>query len=101
MELTSYFSDFLRVIRPTQAQRDDAREGVRILRERLLADGRLSPSIVSTFLQGSYRRATAVCPHEDQRSDVDLVVVTRLDRSELTPQEDVEAVLPFIEEHYE
>ena len=76
--LPSYFKDFLKEIRPTQNQRNDARNGVRVLRERLLADEVLSPYIVSTFLQGSHRRATAVRPHEGERSDVDLVVVTRL-----------------------
>jgi hypothetical protein len=100
MDLPSYFTDFLKDIRPTQHQRDDASSGVRVLRERLLADDDLAPCIVSTFLQGSHRRATAVRPHEGTRSDVDLVVVTRLARAEHPPERVVEILLPFVDTWY-
>lgn len=37
--------------------------------------------LVSDFLQGSYRRSTAVQPQNGQKSDVDIVVVTTLEET--------------------
>lgn len=101
MELPSYFRDFLQDIRPTPAQLNDYKDGHKRLRERLYADERLSPIIVSTFLQGSYRRATAIRPHEGKRADVDVIIVTRLSKDEYNPQTAFEAFIPFLEKHYE
>jgi hypothetical protein len=101
VELPSYFADFLAAIRLTENQVDQCRTGHRVLRERLLADGRLAPAIVSTFLQGSYRRATAVRPHEGRRADVDVIVVTRLSMDDYPdPEAAMEEFLPFLDEHY-
>jgi tRNA nucleotidyltransferase (CCA-adding enzyme) len=86
-EMSSSFKTFLTEIRPTQNQHDDMRTGYKALKNRLLDDEKLSPIIVSTFLQGSFRRATAVRPKGDKRADVDLVVVTKLKREEYTPQQ--------------
>ena len=101
MELPSYFRDFVQEIRPTPAQLGDYQAGHKTLRERLYADKRLSPIIVITFLQGSYRRATAIRPHEGKRADVDVIVVTRLSRDEYIPAKAFELFLPFLEAHYE
>jgi hypothetical protein len=70
MELPSYFTDFLSNIRPTPNQVDDYMCGHQTLRQRMQEDTRLSPILVSTFLQGSYRRATAIRPRQasDQMS---------------------------------
>lgn len=100
MELPSYFNDFLSEIRPTQNQRDDARAGHRTLRERLHDDKDLAPIIVSTFIQGSYRRATAIRPHEGTRSDVDVIVVTNLNPSTTTPDTALKKFVPFLDKHY-
>lgn len=99
MELPSYFIDFLSAIRLTRNQIKDARTGHRTLRERLLGDPDLKPIIVSTFLQGSYRRATAVRPSGDQRADVDVVVVTRLAMSEYDPNAALGTFIPFLDKH--
>ncbi len=102
MELPSYFTDFLAAIRLTEDQVDDCRRGHCALRERLLADDRLAPAIVSTFLQGSYRRATAVRPHEGKRADVDVIVVTRLSMDDYPdPEAAMEEFLPFLDKYYE
>lgn len=101
MELTSSFNSFLADIRPTASHISDFITGHQTLKKRLLADERLSPIIVSTFLQGSYRRATAVRPKGDKRADVDLVVVTKLKREEYTPQEAMNLFVPFLNKHYE
>lgn len=100
MELPTYFSDFLADIRLAENQRSDAVTGHRTLRDRLAAWEDFSPLIVSTFLQGSYRRATAVRPYEDKRADVDVIVVTRLSHDEFGPKEIVPIFIPFLDEHY-
>jgi hypothetical protein len=100
MELPSYFADFLSEIRLTRNQVDDCRPGHTTLRERLLDDDRLSKIIVNTFLQGSYRRATAVRPKGDKRADVDVIVVTKLHRDEFTPEQALAEFVPFLEKYY-
>jgi len=100
-EMISSFNSFLTAVRPTQSQLDDMRAGYKTLKSRLLDDERLSPIIVSTFLQGSFRRATAVRPKGDKRADVDLVIVTKLKREEYTPQRAMNLFVPFLNKHYE
>lgn len=100
-ELPSYFSDFLKDIRPTAAQRKDMKDGHTTLRERLEADEDLSKIIVSTFLQGSYRRSTATRPRGDGRSDVDVIVVTKLSEADHTPAQALDRFIPFLDKHYE
>ena len=100
MELCTYFTDFLQTIRPTSNQVDDYKCGHQTLRQRLREDAVLSPILVSTFLQGSYRRATAIRPKAGKRSDVDVIVVTRLSKDEYTPEQALEVFVPFLEKHY-
>lgn len=98
--LTSYFNDFMSDIRLTNSQKNDLITGHRTLRKRLDADEDLSNIIVTTFLQGSYRRSTAVRPKNGKRSDVDVVVVTNLDKDEYSPQEAHDLFIPFLDKHY-
>lgn len=98
--LPTYFADFLKEIRLTQNQINDLKTGHTTLRNRLKEDQDLSPIIVATFLQGSYRRATAIRPKDGSRSDVDVVVVTTLDKDETTPQDALERFRPFVKKHY-
>jgi hypothetical protein len=100
MKLPTYFTDFLRDIRLTKNQVDDLIKGHKTLRQRLNEDDDLSAIIVSTFLQGSYRRSTAVRPKSDQRSDVDVIVVTKLNKDGYTPDEAMKVFEPFMEKHY-
>lgn len=100
MILPADFSTFLQDIRPTVAMREDLKTGHKTLRDRLDADENLSPLLVSHFLQGSYRRHTAVRPKGDRRSDVDIIVVTKLDENEYTPKEALGLFEPFLDEHY-
>lgn len=100
-EMNSSFRTFLTEIRPTANQLEDMRTGYKTLKSRLLDDETLSNIIVSTFLQGSFRRATAVRPKGDKRADVDLVVVTKLKREEYTPHEAMALFEPFLNKHYE
>lgn len=99
-KLPTYFSDFLAEIRLTDNQINDLIKGHKTLRDRLNQDETLSKIIVSTFLQGSYRRATATRPKSGKRSDVDVVVVTNLDKEEYTPEQAHDLFIPFLEKHY-
>ncbi len=101
MELPTYFDDFLENIRPTDSQKEDYQTGHKTLRERISADKTLAPILVSDFLQGSYRRATAVRPQSGKKSDVDVVVVTALSEQEYTPARAMAVFEPFLNEHYE
>jgi Second Messenger Oligonucleotide or Dinucleotide Synthetase domain len=100
--VTSYFSDFLAEIRPTEEQKKAYKEGHQTLRERLTTDEDTAELVVSTFLQGSYRRATAVRPEGKHRPDVDVIVVTNIDSDDPsnTPDRAVELFIPFLERHY-
>jgi hypothetical protein len=99
-ELNASFETFLTNIRPTPNQRQDMASGHKTLRARLQAFKNLQPILVSDFLQGSYRRATAIRPHAEKRSDVDVVVVTNLDSTKHTPRQALDRFVPFLEEHY-
>lgn len=99
-KLVSYFDDFLAEIRTTENQRNDCKTGHETLRKRLWEYQDLKPIILDTFLQGSYRRHTAVRPANDTRSDVDVIVVTNLDRNAFTPKQALAKFEPFLEKHY-
>ena len=75
--------------------------GHKTLTRRLNNDEELSSVIVSTFLQGSYRRATAVKPKNNKRADVDIIVVTTLNKDELTPEEAINKFEPFVKKYYD
>ncbi|MFP5287200.1 MAG: SMODS domain-containing nucleotidyltransferase [Thermoanaerobaculia bacterium] len=100
MELPSYFDDFLSEIRPRKDQLVALRSGHKTLRKRLREDEGLAPIYVSDFLQGSYRRSTAVRPLGDEKADVDVIVVTNLDSKKLTPDEALDLFEPFLNTHY-
>ena len=96
----SYFKDFLSNIRLSDNQVNDLKTGHTTLRKRLEEDETLSKIIVSTFLQGSYRRSTAVKPKNGNKSDVDVIVVTKLKTEEYTPEEALNLFVPFLDRHY-
>jgi hypothetical protein len=100
MILPSYFNDFLAAIRPQDNHVEDYKTGHKTLRQRLKDYSDLSPIIVITFLQGSYRRATAIRPQGKKRADVDIIVVTRLNEDEYTPQAAMNLFVPFLEKYY-
>lgn len=100
MELKSYFTDFLAEIRPTDNDVEDYITGHSTLTKRLKADDTLGKIIISTFLQGSYRRATAVRTVNGLRADVDVVVVTKLSEEEYSPQEAMDLFVPFLDNWY-
>lgn len=100
MDLPTDFKEFLQEIRPTSNQRGDLQTGHKTLRDRLNADEVLKNFIISDFLQGSYKRSTAIRPKGDRRSDVDIIVVTKLSEDEYTPAEAMDLFKPFLTKHY-
>lgn len=100
-KMTTYFKDFLREIRLTDKQVEELKSAHSTLRSRLQNDEALANVIETTFLQGSYRRSTAVRPKNGNRSDVDIIVVTKMDRDDVTPEEALDTFEPFLKKHYE
>lgn len=100
MELRPQFDQFLRDIRPSERHKEEWKMGSRTLRARLMADPDLSPLIVSSFLQGSVRRSTAVRPTGGKRSDVDVVIVTTIDHNAEKPAVAMKRFVPFLNQHY-
>jgi len=100
VELSSYFTDFLANIRPTDDQRAKMKDEHRKLRDLLIADDDLGPLIISTFIQGSYRRLTATRPQESQQCDVDVIAATKMHEDDYTPIQALEKFRPFLKKHY-
>lgn len=97
---SNHFKDFLSNIRLSENQVKDLKTGHKTLRDRLEKDETLSKNIISTFLQGSYKRSTAVKPKNGNKSDVDVIVVTKLDSEEYTPDEALNLFKPFLDKYY-
>lgn len=100
MEIPTYFSDFIGQISPSKAERSEYRKQHTTLCEQLKGAEDFKDLIVSTFLQGSYRRATLVLPEPNANADVDVVVVTRFSEEDTTPDQALKAFAPFLEENY-
>lgn len=99
MKNTKEFKEFIQNIQITPEQEEAAKNGHKNLRSRLLADDNLKPSIITTFLQGSYKRSTIVKPEGENKVDVDLVVVTNFS-DKLPPRKVLGFFEPFVEKHY-
>jgi len=100
LELKQYFSEFLEAIRPTASQRADAKAAHLRLRERLAKDAPLDEHVITTFLQGSYRRSTDVRPVGDKKSDVDIVVVTNMSEQRFSPSAALDEFRAFLQQYY-
>ena len=75
MKLPSYFERFRSSIQPPLETTRAQQAAHWSLRENLAADRVFRPYFVNAFLQGSYKRDTAIAPGKD----VDIVVVTSID----------------------
>ncbi len=96
MELPSYFTDFLKNIEPTKTQIDQSSTGHTTLRDRLASDKEFKDYYEHSFLQGSYRRSTAIKPVKD----VDIVVMANLDYSVVTPKEAISLLRNCLSNYY-
>lgn len=101
MDLPTRFKRFLEQIRPTTTHINQLRRGHTTLRRLLRRDPELRRHIVTSFLQGSYRRATAVRSADGSiGSDVDIVLVTDLDPRRNPPDVVMNRLKPFLRQHY-
>ena len=101
MKLPNYFKDFLTNISLTPNQISRIKTTHETLRKRLKDDEELSEMIIDTFLQGSYKRYTAISPKNGEKSDVDIVVVMDFDKDEIEPNEVFDLFEDFLDEYYE
>ncbi|MDO5841972.1 MAG: nucleotidyltransferase [Methanobrevibacter ruminantium] len=101
MILDTYFKDFLSNINLTKNQISRIKNAHETLRNRLKNDEELSKYIIDTFLQGSYKRATAIRPKNGEKSDVDIVVVLNLNKDEIEPNKIFNLFENFLEKYYE
>ena len=85
MDFTAHFNDMLAKIRPPQDLLDECVKAHTELREALMSDPELKGIVITTFLQGSYRRSTLIRPQKGSKTDVDVVLVTNLDPSIWSP----------------
>ncbi|MCG8424186.1 MAG: nucleotidyltransferase [Proteobacteria bacterium] len=97
MRLPSYFKDFLKEIEPSPSYKKDQQTGHKTLRKRLANDEDFKEIHVNTFLQGSYKRDTAINPGKD----VDIVVVTSLDPDEVTPADANKRLKKCLDKYYD
>jgi len=96
MNLPSYFNDFLSEIEPSETAKADQQTGHTTLRKRLAEDADFGTIHVNTFLQGSYRRRTAIHPGKD----VDIVVVTTLDPDTVAASAAIARLKKTLEKYY-
>ena len=99
MEIPSYFIDFLRNIGPSDQELRDCQKRHRELQDLLVKD-ECKDLLVTTFLQGSYRRSTLIRQGPGSNIDVDVVVVTKMSQQDTTPDQALETFIPFVKEHY-
>ncbi len=100
MELPTSFSDFLSKIRLNDDQKTELQTAHTDLRQRLIGFDGTKDLVSSTFIQGSYRRATIVQPPDHKKLDVDVVAVTTLDRNVVPPESAIKKFIPFLEHYY-
>lgn len=93
----SEFDRFLASIRPSSNQIEDFVEAHTTLRRRFHEDETVKAIHLGDFLQGSYRRYTAIRPVEGRKSDVDIVVVTNLEKDTTNVSDLKEQFVTFLE----
>ncbi len=97
MELKKAFEEFLTNIRLTPSQNDDLIKGHSILRERLESYTEFPDNIeiLNTFLQGSYKRGTAVKPNGNKRVMLILLLLQILMKQNILQTELFQLLYPF------
>jgi len=100
MDLPSYFDDFRINTQPDKRQKKVMSDEHIALRKRLDQAPELKKLLISTFIQGSQRRATSLIGSTEHPCDVDVVAVTRLPRSKFTAAHAHQLFQPLLERHY-
>lgn len=97
--LVGCFNEFLKRISLTEGLDYELYKNFDALSKALLRDKVLSPVIEEIRLQGSYAHKTVIQPKNGKRSDVDILVVTKLHQNEFTPDQALEVFRPFIKKY--
>ena len=100
MKNNEQFAEFQKNIGLDDQLRDAFKREHEQLSEWLHADAKIEKFLVGSFLQGSYKRSTAIRPIGDKRPDVDLIAVTTFDKNKVTAPRALDVFLPFVETHY-
>lgn len=93
------FETFLSSIRPSRSQIEDFAEAHTKLRERFQQNESIKAIHIGDFLQGSYRRYTAIRPIAGRKSDVDIVIVTDLDKEDTSVDELKNQFIQFLKSY--
>lgn len=99
-KLTTYFNDFLKNIALSDKQKKELQSAHQELRKWLAEDENTSQLLETSFLQGSYQRSTITKPDPGKKPDVDVIVVTNLDRERIAPRAAMDLFIPFLEKYY-
>lgn len=97
--LVGCFNEFLKRISLNETQKQHLGKNYRAICRALGNDKVLSPVIEEIRLQGSYEHKTVIKPKNGKRSDVDILVVTKLHKDQFTPDEVLEIFRPFIKKY--
>lgn len=97
--LVKCFDTFLKNISLTKGQKDELVKNYNAFCKKLQNDRTLSPAIEEIRLQGSFQRKTIIRPKNGRRSDIDILLVTKLDRYEYSPEQALEKFRPFIKKY--
>lgn len=100
MQVTEQFDAYLREITPSPAQQETFWASHQRLHDIVHSAPELDGLILAAFLQGSNSRNTALRPYQDQYPDVDYVIVTHLDRQQVTPQRLQSLLRPVLRRNY-
>lgn len=102
--MAAHADDFVTFVRKISLPADQARACDTAFKEMqalLQSEPEIKEVLVATFLQGSLKRATCVAPANGEKSDVDLVVATRISEVDHSPPTLAwQRFAPFLEKHF-
>ncbi len=108
MNCNTNFNDFISKINVQQSIRDDLKKSYETLDKRL-HDHPVGKHVITTFMQGSMARNTAVKAVGDDKADIDIVVVTdfiwtddinNTDPNKKNPDQALDAFKDFLNKYY-
>ena len=108
MNCNTNFNDFISNINVQQSIRDDLKTSYETLDKRLHNDP-VGKHVITTFMQGSMARNTAVKAVGDDKADIDIVVVTdfiwtddinNTDPNKKNPDQALDAFKDFLDKYY-
>lgn len=101
MELATHFTDFLDEVKIPESIKDALQQAHQELRNNITKEDFIDFEILTSFLQGSYRRHTGIKPSEDKHADIDVVIVTDIDTDKVSPVTALNKFVPFLEKYYD